>query len=259
MKRMLPIFAALALTLTASAQEGADEPHVAGGFQPDAQTQELIDLFKAVDTKLRAIDTLLFDMGAGERPLEAPKDSGLGDLLKLTREASVQVVDDIDRILELAEQMAQQQQQQQSSSSSSSQQQQQSGQQQQQPEGQQQPDQNPGEQSQGEPDKPEGQEPNGEQENQPGGEQDQPQDQQDQQGKDPQGNQENEGTPQNQQSGSQGQHSTGAGSQAERTDRWGELPERVRETFRNQGGDNAPLYYRDWIDSYYRHLNKQDG
>ena len=108
MKRMLPIFAALALTFTASAQEGADEPHVAGGFQPDAQTQELIDL------------------------------------LKLTREASVQVVDDIDRILELAEQMAQQQQQQQqSSSSSSNQQQQQSGQQQQSQ--QQQQDQNQGE------------------------------------------------------------------------------------------------------------------
>ena len=38
--------------------------------------------------------------------------------------------------------------------------------------------------------------------------------------------------------------------------RAGELPARVQETFRNQGRDDLPLQYRDWIDSYYRRLNR---
>jgi hypothetical protein len=40
-------------------------------------------------------------------------------------------------------------------------------------------------------------------------------------------------------------------------ERWGFLPERFRETFRNQGADDLPVQYRDWIDSYYRRLNQQ--
>ena len=39
-------------------------------------------------------------------------------------------------------------------------------------------------------------------------------------------------------------------------DRWGSLPERVRQVFQNQMTDDLPLQYRDWIDSYYRRLNK---
>jgi|SRR5688572_4813443 len=45
----------------------------------------------------------------------------------------------------------------------------------------------------------------------------------------------------------------GAGNDAER---WGTLPERVRHVFQNQITDDMPLQYRDWIDSYYRRLNK---
>ena len=40
-------------------------------------------------------------------------------------------------------------------------------------------------------------------------------------------------------------------------ERWGFLPERFQETFRNQGADDLPVQYRDWIDSYYRRLNEQ--
>ncbi len=43
------------------------------------------------------------------------------------------------------------------------------------------------------------------------------------------------------------------GSDAER---WGFLPERVQEVFRNQITDDLPIHYRDWIDSYYRRLNR---
>ncbi len=39
-------------------------------------------------------------------------------------------------------------------------------------------------------------------------------------------------------------------------DRWGNLPERVRNVFQNQITDDLPLQYRDWIDAYYRRLNK---
>jgi hypothetical protein len=40
------------------------------------------------------------------------------------------------------------------------------------------------------------------------------------------------------------------------SDRWGNLPERVRNVFQNQITDDLPLQYRDWIDAYYRRLNK---
>ncbi len=39
-------------------------------------------------------------------------------------------------------------------------------------------------------------------------------------------------------------------------ERWGFLPERVQEVFRNQITDDLPIQYRDWIDSYYRRLNR---
>ena len=39
--------------------------------------------------------------------------------------------------------------------------------------------------------------------------------------------------------------------------RWGELPTRVRETFRNQGRSELPAQYRDWIDAYYRRLSQK--
>jgi hypothetical protein len=40
------------------------------------------------------------------------------------------------------------------------------------------------------------------------------------------------------------------------SERWGMLPERVQQVFQNQITDDLPLQYRDWIDSYYRRLNK---
>lgn len=40
---------------------------------------------------------------------------------------------------------------------------------------------------------------------------------------------------------------------------WGNLPVHVRELFRAEGGRDLPPRYRDWIDSYYRRLNRRSG
>jgi len=39
-------------------------------------------------------------------------------------------------------------------------------------------------------------------------------------------------------------------------ERWGMLPARVQQIFRNQITDDLPVQYRDWIDSYYRRMNR---
>lgn len=236
---------------TPNEPQGEEEPRIPlpSELQGDSDTDEIVKLFKEVDKQLSVIDAMLFDMGAGERPLGAPSESGLGDLLKMTRDSSQSVVKDIDKILELADKMAKQKQSSSSSSSGGSSGQQQPGKGQ--PKNQQSPEQ------QGQENKP-GEEPQGEQPQDGEGEQPKP-GEQPQDGKRPDGNQDSNETPENTTDGQTGSHPTGAGSQADGSQRWGELPERVRETFRNQGGDEAPLYYRDWIDSYYRHLNQRDG
>lgn len=43
---------------------------------------------------------------------------------------------------------------------------------------------------------------------------------------------------------------------ADPAERWGDLPEKARDVFRSQGGANLPVRYREWIDAYYRRLNK---
>jgi hypothetical protein len=214
-------------------------PPGAGGAQQEA-AEEILQLFKEVDKKMRAIDELLFDIGAGEVPVVLPPDSGLGELLGLTKTASEDVVQDIDKILQLAEEMSQSQNQSQSSGSRS----------QQPPPPGGKPEEQEGQPNQEKPSP--GQEP-GEQPQQP--EQGDP-------GKDPnspespeESGQEGENTT----TGAANDTQTGPGSNANLSERWGELPERVRETFRSQGGDDLPLFYRDWIESYYRHLNRGDS
>ena len=39
-------------------------------------------------------------------------------------------------------------------------------------------------------------------------------------------------------------------------DRWGDLPVHARDVFRAQGGGDMPARYREWIDAYYKRLNK---
>ena len=40
------------------------------------------------------------------------------------------------------------------------------------------------------------------------------------------------------------------------TDRWGDLPIQAREVFRNEGSRDVPPEYVDWIDAYYKKLNR---
>ena len=40
-------------------------------------------------------------------------------------------------------------------------------------------------------------------------------------------------------------------------ERWGDLPRRFEETFRNHGGRDVPPQYRDWIEAYYRKLSRK--
>jgi len=40
---------------------------------------------------------------------------------------------------------------------------------------------------------------------------------------------------------------------------WGELPIHYRDVFRAEGGAGMPAEYRDWIDAYYRRLNRRAG
>ena len=47
---------------------------------------------------------------------------------------------------------------------------------------------------------------------------------------------------------------TGPASGADGADRWGDLPVRAREIFRVEGASDLPPQYRDWIDGYYRRL-----
>jgi hypothetical protein len=53
-----------------------------------------------------------------------------------------------------------------------------------------------------------------------------------------------------------GQAGTGVNPVDDR-DRWGDLPTHAREVFRNEGGRDMPPVYREWIDAYYKRLNKK--
>ncbi|HKD99629.1 MAG TPA: hypothetical protein VKE69_01360, partial [Planctomycetota bacterium] len=42
-------------------------------------------------------------------------------------------------------------------------------------------------------------------------------------------------------------------------DRWGDLPEYARDTFRNDRTDDVPLRYRRWIEDFYRRVQKAES
>ena len=61
-------------------------------------------LIREVESHLRRIDDLLGDAGAADKAaLAKAGPNGLGDLLKHSQENVREVVDDIDRILELSD------------------------------------------------------------------------------------------------------------------------------------------------------------
>ena len=223
---------------------------------------ELIELFHTVERRLEAVDENLAQAGTGVIPLEAPEDSGIDDLLRSAVANSEALTRDIDRMLEIAQELGSMQQQQ---SQQGQQGQPQQGQQGQSPlddrpqGGQQDREQTPEgpQDGEGQPNQPDGQEP-GEGEDQGEGDDPQQDENGDPNGDDPDGDQDNPDSGSNR-PGDDPDSRAGArvapGTDAER---WGELPVRVREVFRNQGREDLPVQYRDWIDAYYRRLNADD-
>lgn len=234
-----------------------DKPELAPPSLGDPQS-ELIQLFGKVETRLREIDRLLSDAGAGDtRALEKVGPAGIDELLKKGRSSSAEALKDIDRILEIAREMGQQQ------SSGSG------GQGQPQPGGQGEQGKDPlggqGGQSTERENTPSGPEkggskpqgdskPEGQQGEKPGqkpgpklGESGDP--------KDPRANR---GDAKNQPGGPPPVGGKDKSSNpGDARDRWGDLPVHARDVFKNEGGRDMPVEYRDWIDEYYRRLNKQ--
>ncbi|MEM7308842.1 MAG: hypothetical protein AAF682_19320 [Planctomycetota bacterium] len=199
--------------------------------QNDPQ-DELAKLFSQVERNLMRIDTILNDAGAGDIALDEVDASGLDDLLRDTKQNSQSVIDDIDRILEIAQQqgggsMSQAMQEPSDGESPLDQQR----------------DRGPRDREQT-PDQP-GEQPNQGQEQQQGGEKpDSPAGSEDP-------GQTRPGDPHNPESGDPFRVDQDA-------EEWGMLPARTREIFRNEGSDDLPVQYRDWIDAYYRRLNRDN-
>lgn len=209
--------------------------------------QELIELFRKVETRLGEIDKLLYDASAGEGSVkDAAADSGMAKLLENSRAKSSEVISGIDRILEIAKQQGGScsagMSGGQPKSSSGGQQQ---GQPQQGSKGQQ--------QRENTPDQPGGKEPAQQpQGQQPGDEQQKPSN-----SGDPRGDKESGATPQNTVGGPPPGLDTRRVDSGRDAERWGELPEQYRELFRTEGGGDLPPQYRDWIDAYHRRLNRR--
>ncbi|MCG8433189.1 MAG: hypothetical protein MJA83_04070 [Gammaproteobacteria bacterium] len=90
----------------------------------------------------------------------------------------------------------------------------------------------------------------------PGGEEEKGEKPSDKDTKDPNGKFDNPPEGKNRRGSPREQRGDDATPGSNDADGWGELPIRFRETFRNQGRDDLPVQYRDWIDSYYRRLNE---
>jgi len=198
-----------------------------GSLAQDQGEDEMRRLFAEVESRLRAVDRMLYDASAG-RPLEGAEESGIDKLLQHSRDSSKEVVDGIDRIIDLALQRAKEQQQQGGGG----------GQQQPQQQGQSPLDQ----QRKGSP---------SERERTPEG-----QAQPEKDGQTPQDGKDSAGDPRNQPGAKPPDQDTERTQPGQGNDRWGDLPVHVRELFRVQGGDDLPPRYRDWIDAYYRRLNE---
>lgn len=225
--------------------------------------EEMRQIFRRVETKLRDIDVLLTDAGAGDtRRLTEVGKSGIDELLRRSITEGRAVQREIDQLLQLAQQAGSQS----SSSSSSSSSQNSQGQSGNQPSPL---DQGPGRQRNQEatPTLPEqqpgGEQPGEQQGEQPGGEQDGEQkgdkNQKPGEGDQPQdGPEKPDDDPRNLAGDDPNAGDTSAPSaRADLSERWGELPVHVRDVFRTEGGEDMPAEYRDWIDAYYRKLNER--
>lgn len=235
-----------------------------GGAEGSSEAQdaqrEMLQLFRQVERRLREIDALLVDAGAGDtRRLSEVQAAGIDRLIRRSVEGGRQNLQDIDRIIEIAQQFGSQQQ---SSGSGQSQQQQEGQPGGSRPQGSQstareQTPEGPGQG--GRPEGQEGQEP-GSEGQRPQGEQPGQEPSQERGGTPQAGGPSEAPDPQNRPAGDPPRGATeGPGLRPDGADRWGDLPVHVRDVFRHGGSDDLPPQYRDWIDAYYRRLQRPDG
>ena len=205
---------------------------------------EIRDLFIRVERNLLRMEDYLLDASAGDtsalekvgpsgmdellesaQPQSSPEASGVAGVLGRTRTHGQQVLEDIDRIIEIANE--------QGGSCSSS--------------GGDKPSPLEGNQP-GSTDRAQGQKPPSEDSSKtPTGE--------------PEGNQDSPDPPSSSPTDRTPDQATAPPPPAvEDDERWGELPIYTRELFRAGGTRDLPPQYRDWIDAYYRRLNRRsDG
>ena len=241
-------------------------PNELPGAMSESQ-EEILELFRDIEENLKTVDILLSDAGAGDTSsLSEVKEAGIGRLLENSRAKSQQILTDIDRLLEIAEEMGQEagppspggESGEQSGSPSQGpegsqpgQQGSQSTQREQTPEG---PGQAPTGQEPMNDEQPDGEEPGEDQqgagEQPPQGQGETPDDGQQSANKDPENKTGNEPPT----------DPTGAGSKAGSSrDRWGDLPVHYQDVFRGEDSGEMPVRYREWIDAYYRRLNQREG
>jgi len=220
----------------------------------DQAQEEILQLFRDIEQNLRKVDVLLSDAGAGDtQGLAEVEEAGIGRLLEDTRDRSQQVLQDIDRLLEIAQEMGQQNGGSGSGQSGQPQPGDSSGSRGTQTTQREQTPETPGEEPAGQ-DSESGEQPDGQQ---PGSEEPQP----NHQGERPTDGQDPSNTDPNNRPGSEPPSDpTGAGSPNDpASDRWGDLPVHVQDVFRGEDSEEMPPRYREWIDAYYRRLNERGG
>ena len=74
-------------------------------FPPDDPREEIVRLFHEIEGKLQSIDLELAEASAGDRSLAGIEDSGIEKLLQGSQKKGGEVVEGIDKILELAAQL----------------------------------------------------------------------------------------------------------------------------------------------------------
>ncbi len=240
---------------SARAQEAV--PEITQGAEAADPQDEMRELFLKVERNLLRMDQYLLDASAGDTSkIDEIESAGIDDLLEqagaaaggvgasgvakvlgVTRKRGDRVLEDIDRILEIAAQTGQGC----------------SGGGNPQPSDSQSPSPTEG-QGNSETERMQGNRAPGQGKPEQQGE-DKPQ-----QGEDPRGNRDSDAPPSSGQAQRMPDHPTDAPAPVTQdADRWGELPIYARDLFRAEGGRDLPPQYRDWIDAYYRRLNRRSG
>ena len=92
-------------SLAAAQQEEPEKSLAEELFPQDDPREEIVRLFHEIEGKLQAIDLELAEASAGDRSLAGVEDSGIEKLLQGSRAKGGEVVEGIDKILELAAQL----------------------------------------------------------------------------------------------------------------------------------------------------------